>query len=120
MAFQIVDDVLDLTASEEALGKPVASDLREGKATMAVIHAAERCTAEERTTIETVLQKRVFEEIQPADILSILNRYNSIEYATAAAAEYAVAARDALSGFPDSEIKRALLWIPDFVIERDN
>ena len=39
MAFQIVDDVLDLTASEEVLGKPVASDLREGKATMAVLHA---------------------------------------------------------------------------------
>ncbi len=56
MAFQIVDDVLDLTASEEVLGKPVASDLREGKATMAVIHALERCTPEERTQIETVLQ----------------------------------------------------------------
>src|ERR1700749_3340749 len=44
MAFKIVDDVLDLTASEEVLGKPVASDLREGKVTMAVIHALERCT----------------------------------------------------------------------------
>ena len=44
MAFQIVDDVLDLTASEDVLGKPVASDLREGKVTMAVIHAMERCT----------------------------------------------------------------------------
>ncbi len=48
MAFQIVDDVLDLTASEEVLGKPVASDLREGKATMAVLHALERCDAAER------------------------------------------------------------------------
>src|ERR1700758_1375805 len=52
MAFQIVDDVLDLTASEEVLGKPVASDLREGKATMAVIHALERCTDSERAKIE--------------------------------------------------------------------
>ena len=40
LAFQIVDDVLDLTATEEVLGKPVASDLREGKATLAVIHSA--------------------------------------------------------------------------------
>ena len=39
VAFQIVDDVLDLTANEETLGKPVASDLREGKATLPVIHA---------------------------------------------------------------------------------
>src|SRR6266850_5869129 len=52
MAFQIVDDVLDLTASEEVLGKPVASDLREGKATMAVIHALERCSRQERRLIE--------------------------------------------------------------------
>ena len=48
MAFQIVDDVLDLTATESVLGKPVASDLREGKVTMAVIHALERCTPAER------------------------------------------------------------------------
>src|SRR6266496_430025 len=52
MAFQIVDDVLDLTASEEVLGKSVASDLHEGKTTMAVIHALERCTADERKKIE--------------------------------------------------------------------
>src|ERR1019366_7656311 len=53
MAFQIVDDVLDLTASEDVLGKPVASDLREGKVTMAVIHALERCTAGERAKIRS-------------------------------------------------------------------
>src|SRR5437773_5720978 len=52
MAFQIVDDVLDLTASEGILGKPVASDLREGKVTMAVIHALYRCTSHERSAIE--------------------------------------------------------------------
>ena len=55
MAFQIVDDVLDLTATEEVLGKPVASDLREGKATLAVIHAIEHGTAAERAAIQTVL-----------------------------------------------------------------
>src|SRR5881409_2856083 len=60
MAFQIVDDVLDLTASEDILGKPVASDLREGKATMAVIHALERCTGEERNRIATVVEQRAF------------------------------------------------------------
>src|SRR5579862_206312 len=48
MAFQIVDDVLDLTASEEVLGKPVASDLREGKATMAVLHALDHASQAER------------------------------------------------------------------------
>ena len=72
MAFQIVDDVLDLTASEEVLGKPVASDLREGKATMAVLHALENCSAQERGMIESVLSNGGFNGITPADIVAIL------------------------------------------------
>jgi len=67
MAFQIVDDVLDLTATEDVLGKPVASDLREGKVTMAVIHALERCTQEERAQIETVLRSRLQRRNSRAD-----------------------------------------------------
>src|SRR5438128_8495117 len=74
MAFQIVDDVLDLTASEDVLGKPVASDLREGKATLAVIHALERCTSEEREKIQTILQERAFNGVTHAHILQILER----------------------------------------------
>ncbi len=58
MAFQIVDDVLDLTASEKVLGKPVASDLREGKVTMAVIHALEHCTPSVRFSRATGRSRR--------------------------------------------------------------
>jgi octaprenyl-diphosphate synthase len=119
MAFQIVDDVLDLTASESVLGKPVASDLREGKVTMAVIHALERCTPQERGQIATVLRDRAFNGVTHADILAILNRYGALEAANARAAEYAEAARKAICTFPDSEIKRALLWAPDFVVARE-
>jgi len=119
MAFQIVDDVLDLTASEEVLGKPVASDLREGKVTMAVIHALERCTPEERTQIEKILSDRAFNGVSHADILAILQRYGSLEAATTRAAEYAESARKSICFFPDSEIKRALLWAPEFVVARE-
>ncbi len=119
MAFQIVDDVLDLTASEEVLGKPVASDLREGKATMAVIHALERCTPDERTKIEIILRDRAFNGVTHPQILEILNRYGSLDYAMAQASEYAEAARKAICTFSDSESKRALLWAPDFVIARE-
>src|SRR5579862_4164775 len=119
LAFQIVDDVLDLTASEEVLGKPVASDLREGKATMSVIHALERCTPAERRQIETVLTDRAFNGVTHADILAILNRYGSLEYSSKEAARYAESARKAICTFPDSEIKRALLWAPEFVVARE-
>ena len=119
MAFQIVDDVLDLTASEDVLGKPVASDLREGKATMAVIHALERCTAEERAKIETVLQHGAFNGVTHGQILEILERYGSLEAATDRAARYAESAQKSICSFPDSEIKRALLWAPEFVVARE-
>jgi octaprenyl-diphosphate synthase len=119
MAFQIVDDVLDLTASESVLGKPVASDLREGKATLSVIHALERCTATERQQIEAVLRDRAFNGVTHAEILAILNRYSSLEYANKEATRYAESARLAICVFPDSEIKRALLWAPEFVVARE-
>jgi len=119
MAFQIVDDVLDLTASPDVLGKPVASDLREGKVTMAVIHALERCTSEEREKIQTILQERAFNGTTHAHIVEILERYGSVEAATTRAAQYAESARRAICTFPDSEIKRALLWAPEFVVARE-
>jgi octaprenyl-diphosphate synthase len=119
MAFQIVDDVLDLTASEDVLGKPVASDLREGKVTMAVIHALERCTQDERKKIEKILSDRAFNGVTHAQILEILQRYGSLEAATTRATEYAESACRSICTFPDSEIKRALLWAPEFVVARE-
>jgi len=119
MAFQIVDDVLDLTASEDVLGKPVASDLREGKATMAVIHALERCSPQERRAIETVLRERAFNGVTHPQVLAVLQRYGSLDAAIACANQYAEDARKAICSFPDSEIKRALTWVPDFVVARE-
>jgi octaprenyl-diphosphate synthase len=119
MAFQIVDDVLDLTASEEVLGKPVASDLREGKATLAVIHSLKNGTAKDREVILKVLEDRSFERVQHAQILEILTRNQSVEYAMAVAFRYAETARIALASLPESDFKRALLWMPDFVVARD-
>ncbi|MGZ4813684.1 MAG: polyprenyl synthetase family protein [Terriglobales bacterium] len=119
MAFQIVDDVLDLTASEDILGKPVGSDLREGKVTMAVIHALERCSPEEREKFQIVLDERAFRSVTHRQVLEILNRYGSLDTALARASEFAEDARKAICCFPDSEIKRALLWVPDFVVARE-
>jgi octaprenyl-diphosphate synthase len=119
MAFQIVDDVLDLTASEQVLGKPVASDLREGKVTMAVIHALERCTASEKKQIQTVVRDRAFNGVTHPEILGILGHYGSIEAAHSRAEEYASSARKAVCSFADSEFKRALLWAPEFVVARE-
>ncbi len=119
LAFQLVDDLLDLTASEETLGKPVGSDLREGKVTMAVIHALESCTPEEALLIETVLRERAFQSVTHEQILAILHRYGSVNAAMEKALHYATRARESICSFPDSEFKRALLWAPEFVVARE-
>lgn len=119
MAFQIVDDVLDLTASETVLGKPVASDLREGKVTMAVIHSLERCNAGERRLIAKVVEERAVDSRTHGEILAILNRYGSLDATNECALRYAELARNAICNFSDGEIKRALLWAPEFVVARE-
>ena len=119
LAFQIVDDVLDLTATEEVLGKPVASDLREGKATLAVIHSSDHGTASDRQAIQRVLDDRSFENVSRGQIQAILEKNGSVEYAMAVADRYAEQGRQALASLPDSDFKRALLWVPDFVVARD-
>jgi octaprenyl-diphosphate synthase len=119
LAFQIVDDVLDLTATDETLGKPAASDLREGKATLAVIHALERGTGADREAIRTVLSERSFSTIAQPQILEILERHGSIAYAMDTACAYAEAARLSIAELPDTDAKRALLWVPGFVTSRD-
>jgi len=119
LAFQIVDDVLDLTATEAVLGKPVASDLREGKATLAVIHSCDHGKASDRQAIQRVLEDRSFENVSRGQIREILVRNGSVEYAMAVADRYAEQARQLLAPFPDSDYKRALLWAPDFVVARE-
>ena len=119
LAFQIVDDVLDLTAAEDVLGKPVASDLREGKATLAVIHALERGTGADREAIRMVLADRSFTRVSHAQILEILHRHGSLDYAMDTACAYAEASRLSIAELPASDAKRALLWVPGFVTSRD-
>ncbi len=119
LAFQIVDDVLDLTATDDDLGKPTASDLREGKATLAVIHALERGTGADREAIRTVLSDRSFSRVSHAQILEILRRHGSIAYAMDTACAYAEVARQSITDLPETEYKRALRWVPGFVTSRD-
>ena len=119
MAFQITDDVLDLTATEVALGKPVASDLREGKATLAVIHALEHCTAEERAQIQTVLEQRAFNGVTHQDILAILTVTSPSPPPTGRPQSLPSTRSSQLQSFPENGFKRALLWLPQFVVSRE-
>src|SRR5207253_6649716 len=79
MAFQLVDDVLDFTAREKTLGKPVGGDLREGKVTLPLVYALEEATADERRMVETILQQRSYDQVPFSRILALLEKYHGIE-----------------------------------------
>jgi octaprenyl-diphosphate synthase len=66
-----------------------------------------------------VVRERTFDGVTHAEVLEILNRYGSLEAANQRALQYATLARNAICSFPDSEIKRALLWAPEFVVARE-
>lgn len=120
MAFQLVDDVLDFTASERVLGKPVGNDLREGKVTLPLIYALAEATADERAMVARVLADRNYEAVPFAHVQKMVKRYEGIAKAKARAQEFTEKARSLVLSFPESAYQRALLSVTDLVTERDH
>jgi len=115
MAFQLIDDVLDFTAEESVLGKPVGGDLREGKVTLPLIYALQECSPSERAMVETVLQERSYTTVPFRSILDMICRRQGIMKARERAHSFAEKSRALLTEFPDSPYQRALLAVTDLV-----
>jgi len=120
MAFQLVDDVLDFTAREKTLGKPVGGDLREGKVTLPLVYALECATPAERQLVETILRQRNYDEVPFSRILSLLEKYQGIERVKERAQTFTDKARSLISEFPESRYQRALMAVTELVTDRDH
>jgi octaprenyl-diphosphate synthase len=120
MAFQLVDDILDFTAREKTLGKPVGGDLREGKVTLPLVYALECATPSERRLVEIILADRSYDEVPFSRILSLLDKYRGIERVKERAQAFTDTARAIISEFPDSRYQRALMSVTELVTERDH
>src|SRR2546427_925053 len=120
LAFQMVDDLLDFTASAEQLGKPVLSDLKEGKVTLPLIYAMENGHRDARALVAQVLQEKDFISVRPETIVSLVHESGALDRARALGQDYACRAKACLNGGPDSEFARALATLPDFILEREN
>jgi octaprenyl-diphosphate synthase len=119
MAFQLIDDVLDFTARESILGKPVGGDLREGKVTLPLIYALQDCGAEERALVATVLADRSYDRVPFGAMLELVERHQGVERAKERAEAFANRARVIMSEFPESPYQRALAAVAELVTERD-
>jgi octaprenyl-diphosphate synthase len=116
--FQLVDDLLDFTGEQDVLGKPVLSDLKEGKLTLPLILLLPRVGPDDRRRIATVLEDRAFSRVDPEEVLEMVRAEGTVEEARAIAEDYACRAREQLAAFPPSEVREALELAPDFVLNR--
>lgn len=117
-AFQLVDDLLDFTSSESALGKAAGADLLEGKLTLPLIYLL---TEEPslKPKVQAVMRAGNYQEHPRAAFLKAAERTGALERARESASRYAEAAARALDALVPSEHKDALASIPTYILERE-
>ena len=118
VAFQLVDDLLDFTGSEDVLGKPAGADLIEGKVSLPLIFLLQR-EPEMRLAIQTIISDADYELVSRGQLLEALERTGALGLAFERAAEYASAALAALDGLNHSPYAQILSSLPTYIVERD-
>lgn len=118
LAFQLTDDLLDFTSTDEALGKGTGVDLLGGKVTLPLIYLlASDGSAFEK--VQTVISDKSYERVNRRELLEAVDRAGANELTRARADQYAEAARTALDVLPESEYTESLRAIPTYVLDRD-
>ena len=118
VAFQLVDDLLDFTGSEDVLGKPAGADLIEGKVSLPLIFLLQR-EPEMHLAIQTIISDADYERVSRGQLLEALERTGALGLAFERATEYASAALAALDGLNHSPYAQILSSLPAYIVERD-
>jgi octaprenyl-diphosphate synthase len=116
IAFQIIDDLLDLSGDEETTGKSLGTDLEQRKATLPVIVALERADAGDRARLLELLQSD--DRGQRAELIPLLKRLDTLEDARATATSFIRRAQAQLMRLPASAMRDHLQAVADFVLNR--
>ena len=116
-AFQLIDDVLDLSGDVNQIGKNLGDDLAEGKPTLPLLIAMHRGTAAEAATIRKAVQQGGLDEL-PA-VLAAVNATNALQYVRDLAASEAKLGCEAIAHLPESANKQALIDLAEFAVKRD-
>ncbi|MBI5137324.1 MAG: polyprenyl synthetase family protein [Nitrospirae bacterium] len=121
IAFQVADDTLDYQADTQVFGKALGVDLKDGKITLPLLYALQRCDDAERTRLADIIA--LDDEPSEDDLrftLDLMHRHRAIDDAHARAREYSAVAKQAITlAFPDGPDRQALLALADYVVDRD-
>jgi geranylgeranyl diphosphate synthase type I len=118
IAFQLQDDILGIVGDERQLGKPIGSDLREGKATVLVLHALRAASRPQRDAIQHVLGSGTATSGDISAAIGLLRELGSVEYAQAMARRYIGGARAGLAQLPPSAARDLLEAWGEFLFDR--
>ncbi|MBV6522691.1 MAG: All-trans-nonaprenyl-diphosphate synthase (geranyl-diphosphate specific) [Gemmatimonadaceae bacterium] len=118
MAFQVADDLLDYTASEETTGKPTGLDLREHKVTLPLIHALKSLSIPERAPIDELFRTPEPTDNQIARVVDVVREAGGLEYARRRGEEFAAQAEEAISVLPVTAARAALYEAVAYVMAR--
>ncbi|HET6675708.1 MAG TPA: polyprenyl synthetase family protein [Nitrospiraceae bacterium] len=119
IAFQLADDTLDYTANGDQLGKALGQDLRQGKATLPLLHLLQHCPEHDRQMIKDRMETRTLNQEDLRRILTLMQEYGSIAYSMDRAQAFVAAAKRDLDSFEDGNPKRALSIAADYMVTRD-
>ena len=113
MAFQLTDDILDITQTSEQIGKPVGNDLRQGIITLPVIYALKESA--DRDELRQIILKRDVSELKVQRGLGIILASHAIESSYRQASEYLAQAKASLPPSLGNVVRQELLAVADFV-----
>jgi len=119
IAFQLIDDVLDLTSSNHELGKKSNSDIHEGVYSMALLEYLNFSNREGAELRSLLLKKEISDE-EMDFIKDLLYKSNAIDYSLQLATSYITKAKENLRGLEENNAKRSLENLCDYVIQRTN
>lgn len=115
-AFQLIDDILDLSGNTEEIGKNLGDDLSEGKPTLPLLYAMRHSNAEQSQLIRNAIENGGLEHLP--QVLATVNTTGALSHVRKLAEIEAQACCEAIAHFPDSASKQALLALADFAVKR--
>jgi len=118
IAFQLIDDMLDYTLSEEEFGKPVGKDLREGKITLPLIYFLSGCSKGEAENLQDPFKKRVAKDEDFRRLIALVREGGAIQKVRSTTREYVNRAASFLDLLPENPAKKDLLGIAQYILTR--